>query len=278
MKELQENWYQKLLEDLIKYEYMGTVLTKWNQGKRIAEDELKFGKPEYGSKRIENIAKDLKWSVSNVYYSRQFYKKFPQFSTVVENYSWDYIRTKLLPEPKEKKTETPELPEGEFDVILADPPWKYDFAPTSSTQIEQHYDTMETEDICNLKIPSANSSVLFLWTTSPKLEQGIQVLNAWGFEYKTCGVWDKVSKGMGYWFLGQHELLLVGTKGDFSPPTPDKRVSSVYSEKKTSHSKKPDYYYKLIEQMFPNGKYLELFARQKYNDKWTCWGNELSQL
>jgi N6-adenosine-specific RNA methylase IME4 len=269
-----QSWYQSLLADLKKLEFTGIVLTKWNIGKRILEDIEKFGKSEYGSKRIENLAKDLNVSGRDLWYCKQFAEKYPKTATPLQNLSWREA-IKLLPERKqEKKLEIIELPVGKYDVVLADPPWKYDFAPSSSTQIEQHYDTMETEDICKLKIPSANNSVLFLWATAPKLEHGLKVLNAWGFEYKTCGVWDKITKGMGYWFLGQHELLLIGTKGNFSPPETSNRVSSVYSEKKGKHSKKPDYYYQLIERMFPNGKYLELFARKKYDDKWTVWGNE----
>ena len=80
---------------------------------------------------------------------------------------------------------------------------------------------------------------------------------------------------MGYWFRNQHELLLVGIKGKFHSPDPEKRVSSVFREARTQHSKKPDYFYQLIEKMFPDGKYLELFARQKYNERWEVWGNQV---
>jgi len=102
-------------------------------------------------------------------------------------------------------------------------------------------------------------------------------MDTWGFKYKTNICWDKQKptfSKMGYWFYGQHELLLVGTKGSFSPPEKEQRVTSVYCEEKTKHSKKPDYFYSLIESMFPYGKYLELFARQKYSDKWSVWGNQ----
>ncbi len=168
-----------------------------------------------------------------------------------------------------------ELPDGEFNVIYADPAWKYQFSETKSREIENQYPTMELEDIKNIKVPSAKDSVLYLWATAPKLEWALEVLNAWGFTYKTCAVWDKGIMGMGYWFRGQHELLLVGTKGNFNPPLPVNRVASVYRERRAKHSRKPKYYYDLIEKMCPNGKYLELFARNKYNEKWTVWGNEI---
>lgn len=275
MDKLQTNWYKELLEDLRKLEFTGIVLTKWNQGKRILRDFEKFGKPEYGSKRIESIAKDLKWCVSNVYYAVQFAKKYPKLSTAVENYSWDHIRTHLLPKPRrivEKSTIA--LPEGKFNVIYADPPWRYEFSETNTREIENHYPTMELEEIKSLKIPSAEDSVLFLWATAPKLEEAMQVMNSWGFKYRTCAVWDKEVIGMGYWFRGQHELLLLGIKGEFPTPPENCRHSSVIKEKRGKHSEKPKKVYEIIEKMFPNGKYLELFARNQRKG-WTSWGNEI---
>lgn len=185
------------------------------------------------------------------------------------------IKTQENREEKQKQYKNNPLPEGLFDVIYADPPYEYEFSETQSREIESHYKTMTLEDIKSLKIPVANNAVLFLWATAPKLEEAMQVINIWGFKYKTCMVWDKQIIGTGYWCRNQHELLLIATKGNMPVPVPEVRVSSVYSEKRTEHSKKPNYYYSLIEKYFPNHKYLELFARQKYNDKWTAWGNEL---
>ncbi len=168
----------------------------------------------------------------------------------------------------------PEMPEGEYQVILADPPWRYEFSETSTRQIENQYPTMGLEDIKNLDIPSADKAVLFLWATSPKLEEALEVLRAWGFTYKTCAVWDKEVIGMGYWFRGQHELLLVGTKGGMEPPGPEKRVSSVIRERRDKHSKKPGKVYEIIESMFPGRKCVELFAREQ-RPGWGSWGNEV---
>lgn len=175
---------------------------------------------------------------------------------------------------KEANEEIIPLPEGEFDIILADCPWRYDFSLDNADKIEQHYPTMDLEDIKKLKLPVNNHAVLFLWATAPKLLEALEVMQAWEFTYKTNMIWDKEWIGMGFWFRGQHELLLVGVKGDFSPPESDNRVSSVYREKRTEHSKKPEYFYELIENMFPQGKYLELFARKK-REKWTSYGNEI---
>jgi N6-adenosine-specific RNA methylase IME4 len=115
---------------------------------------------------------------------------------------------------------------------------------------------------------------LFLWATAPKLPEAFEVMEAWGFSYKTCSVWDKEKIGMGYWFRGQHELLLVGTKGQVSPPPPQARESSVYRESRGEHSAKPKRYYEMIESMFPGKAYLELFARSKHSDDWEVWGNQ----
>ncbi len=167
-----------------------------------------------------------------------------------------------------------EMPTDKFNIIYADPPYRYEFSETNTRQVENQYPTMELEDIKKLEVPSADNSVLLLWSPPPKLREALDIMEAWGFTYRTSAVWDKVIIGMGYWLRSQHELLLLGIKGEFQPPIPANRFSSVYSEKRERHSKKPDYYYKMIEQMFPTDKYLEVFARQKYNEKWEIYGNE----
>ena len=118
---IKNDWYEKLLVDLRKLEFTGIVLTKWNIGKRILEDELKFQKPEYGSKRIENLAKDLETTKNNLWLCIQFAKKFDTVKQL-ENKSWRYITHKLLPEPRKEKEQLP-LPEGKYNIIYSDPPW-----------------------------------------------------------------------------------------------------------------------------------------------------------
>ena len=174
---------------------------------------------------------------------------------------------------EEIKLNPVEIPKGKFNVIYTDPPWKYKHSKTKSREIENQYPTMDLEDIKKMEIPADENSVLFLWSTAPKLKEALEVMESWGFEYKTCAVWDKQTIGMGYWFRNQHELLLVGVKGKMSPPFEENRITSVYSEKKSRHSKKPERYYKFIEKMCPNSKYLELFSRQKRKN-WASWGNQ----
>ncbi|GAH49782.1 unnamed protein product, partial [marine sediment metagenome] len=153
-----------------------------------------------------------------------------------------------------------------------DPPWKYDFSVSESRAIESHYPTMTIEEIKKMKIPDSKNAALFLWATAPKLQEALEIILAWGFEYKTHAIWDKEIIGMGYWFRGQHELLLVSTKGDSVPPETPHRFSSIIREKRgKEHSRKPEKVYEILEIMFPEQKKIELFATKKRNG-WTSWG------
>ena len=171
-----------------------------------------------------------------------------------------------------------------YQIIYADPPWRYEHPPKGSKgrAIERHYPTMTLQEIKALNIPSADNSVLFLWATAPKLRECLEVMEAWGYLYRTCAMWDKEIIGMGYWFRNQHEILLIGLKGKFSPPIPQMRERSVYRAKRTVHSKKPTYFREWINKCFPNVTKLELFARKPiglFEDEsfegWDCWGNEV---
>lgn len=161
-----------------------------------------------------------------------------------------------------------------YDVIYADPAWRYDFSKSDSRQIENQYPTMTVEEICALEIPAKPNAVLYMWATAPKLLEAIKVISAWGFEYKTQAVWDKQTMGMGYWFRGQHEILMVAVRGKFSPPEQPLRISSVIKEKRSKHSKKPIYVRDMIEKWYPNADRLEMFARTG-GENWDVWGNQV---
>ena len=176
----------------------------------------------------------------------------------------------------DRRKNTPPIPppSGAYNVIYADPPWEYEFSMSDRGHPKKFYGTMTLEEICEFKVPSSEDSVLFLWTTNPKLKDALQVMSAWEFEYRTNLVWVKDRIGTGYYFRGQHELLLIGKKGDFKPPLESNRPPSVLSAKRQDHSKKPDEVYELIERMYPSHSYLELFARTKRKG-WESWGNEI---
>lgn len=164
-----------------------------------------------------------------------------------------------------------------FPVIYSDPAWKYSAHSDPADDIENHYPTMSTDEICNLPVKeiSTPDAILFLWATSPILEDAFKVINTWGFTYKTSAVWDKDHIGMGYYFRIKHELLLVATKGNMPSPSPFARPDSIIKERKTTHSVKPIRFYEIIEAMYPTLPKLEMFARSPRSG-WQAWGNQIS--
>lgn len=175
---------------------------------------------------------------------------------------------------REKEREDEEKPAlTKPNLVLADPPWRYDFAETDSRQIENQYPSATVDEIISHRPETQPDCVLFMWATVAKLREAFEVLDGWGFEYKTHAVWDKEKIGMGYWFRGQHELLLVGTKGKASPPDQDKRVSSVFREARGKHSEKPQCVYQWIESAFSDAQKLEMYCR-KPRAGWLVFGNE----
>lgn len=106
-----------------------------------------------------------------------------------------------------------------YRVIYADPPWAYNDKQDTEKLggAVKHYPTMPLEEICGLPVPTEKNAVLFLWTTSPMLEDAFKVINAWGFKYKSSFIWDKVSHAMGHYNSVRHEFLLVCVKGNCTP-------------------------------------------------------------
>lgn len=160
-----------------------------------------------------------------------------------------------------------------YRVIYADPPWSYNdkLDTTKSGGAVKHYPTMPLEDICAIPVPAEKNAVLFLWTTSPQLEDSFKVINAWGFKYKSSFVWDKVGHGMGHYNSVRHEFLLIAVRGSCTPDV--KRLyDSVVSIEKTEHSRKPKEFRDMIDTLYPVGNRLEMFAREA-QEGWDVWGN-----
>jgi N6-adenosine-specific RNA methylase IME4 len=132
---------------------------------------------------------------------------------------------------------------------------------------------MGIEDICVLEVPAARNAVLFLWVTSPHLDQGLRVILEWGFKYKSSAIWTKPRPGTGYWWRNQHELLLVATRGKWPAPKPKERAASLYEFPTTKHSEKPTAIRDQIAGWWPDARRLEMFARSRA-DGWDSWGNE----
>ena len=163
-----------------------------------------------------------------------------------------------------------------YKTIVADPPWSYPESGGGNRVVNAHYKTMSNSDIYNMPVSDIadKDCVLYLWATAPKLDIAMRTIAEWGFRYKTCAVWDKGIIGMGYWFRGQHELLLVGTRGKVTAPATHLRVSSIIKERRTKHSKKPDCVQDMIMGWFPDSPRVELFARRE-REGWDVWGNEV---
>lgn len=164
---------------------------------------------------------------------------------------------------------------GKYNIVYADPPWQYEHIKTENRAIENQYPTMAIDTICKLPVPTitADDAVLFLWATSPKLAEAMQVLTAWGFTYRTCMVWVKDKIGMGYYVRQQHELLLICTRGTLPVPEPSDRLSSVVNAPRGKHSEKPEAFYEIIERMYPAYQKVEIFSRNQ-REGWSGWGNE----
>jgi len=169
-----------------------------------------------------------------------------------------------------------ELPTGKYRIIYADPPWSYGNDRTfyGGDQIS-HYPSMTIEELCIMPIINIaeDNSVLFIWVTSPILEECFEVIRAWGFEYKSSFVWDKIKHNMGHYNSVRHELLLICTRGSCLPDS-SKLIDSVVSIERTDHSEKPEEFRNIIDNSYTYGNRIELFARKK-TEGWEVFGNEL---
>ncbi len=183
-----------------------------------------------------------------------------------------------------------------YNIIYADPPWKYqDKSKSHGGGAENHYPCMNISDICDLPIQSISSEncVLFLWVTMPMLQEGLRVIDSWGFTYKTMSfVWVKANKrentkqlsvlyknhiddymGMGRWTRANAELCMLGTKGKIERRS--KKVRQIIYSSVEGHSKKPEETKDRIIELVGDLPRIELFARQK-TEGWDSWGNELN--
>lgn len=171
-----------------------------------------------------------------------------------------------------------------YNVIYADPPWKYNTWRDGMGTAEKHYPTMKVESIVGMQNMIKNISekdcILFLWVTFPCLLEGLKVMKEWGFKYKTCGFnWIKRNKvsdtwffGMGHWTRANSELCLIGTKGTIKRKS--NKVSQIIDTHIEEHSKKPNIVRERIVELVGDLPRIELFARQT-SEGWDSWGNEV---
>ena len=169
-----------------------------------------------------------------------------------------------------------------YDIIYADPPWRYDRKQAKGAA-ENHYTTMKVEDICKLDVEgmAKKDCVLFLWATFPMLQEAMQVIEAWGFRYKSVAfVWLKQNKsgqgwfyGLGFWTRGNAEICLLATRG--KPHRKSNRVHQFIISPLRAHSQKPDEAREKILELMGDLPRLELFARERV-DGWDAWGDEVA--
>ena len=203
-----------------------------------------------------------------------------------------FPETVLMPQPRARQptnqrrhevTGFPALPVGDFDIIYADPPWDYkgqlQHAGPGSTDTGgavRHYPTVTLRELKRLDVKSiaARDSLLFMWATSPHLDQAIELGKSWGFDWATVAfVWDKVRVNPGFYTLSQCELCLVFKHGRIPTPRGARNVRQLVSAKRGPHSTKPEEVRERIERMFPQQKRIELFARSTVRG-WQSWGLE----
>lgn len=176
---------------------------------------------------------------------------------------------------------------GKFGTILADPPWLFQnhtgkVAPGHKRLYR--YQTMTNEEIAEMPVSEVAlpQSHLYLWVPNALILTGLEVMQAWGFTYKTNLVWYKIRKdggpdrrGVGFYFRNVTEMVLFGVRGNLRTLAPGRRQENILISQKREHSRKPDELYPIIEACSP-GPYLELFSRTQ-RDGWQTWGNEVGK-
>lgn len=172
-----------------------------------------------------------------------------------------------------------------FATVMADPPWRFKNR-TGKVAPEHHrlarYPTLSLDEICNLPVEEhmQDTAHCYLWVPNALLPEGLKVLDAWGFEYKSNIIWHKVRKdgqsdgrGVGFYFRNVTEIILFGVRGKNARTlAPARSQVNLFGTRKREHSRKPDEQYDIIESCSP-GPFLELFGRG-VREGWTVWGNQ----
>ena len=245
---------------------------------------------EFGE-AAEHAAKQAQVSPRYVYEAQKLLDEAPDMAEQVRDgdititQAKKYVREcKQREDAKRYSEQVASLPplQKEYNIIYTDVPWAYGGHEYKDAEANKHYATMTVDEICTylqkIQLRIKDNAVLFFWATNPHLEHALEVIKAWGFDYKTNIVWVKTQlkkPGVGFYVRGRHELLLICIRGSFTPL--DKNISppigSVMYAPIGEHSEKPQEAYEIIERLYPNCTYIELFARRK-RPGWDCLGLE----
>ena len=179
-----------------------------------------------------------------------------------------------------------DFPQKKYSIIYADPPWTFKTYSAKGQEkgAERHYRCMSKADIQELPVSgiAADDCILFLWVTWPCIQEGLELIDKWGFQYKTCAFnWVKRNRksdgwfwGLGFWTRANSEVCLLATKGH--PKRVSKSVHQVCDARVRAHSQKPDEVRDRIVKLVGDLPRIELFAREKA-DGWDAWGDEIDK-
>lgn len=231
-------------------------------------------------KSLEKAAKAVGVGYGTVYKTKQILQKAPE--EVIDkvrkgDVSIDRAFSQIQRTERLEKNKSTQWPEGKYRIIYADPPWKYGDERSGMGGAVDQYDLMDLEDIKALLVKdlAEEDSVLFMWGTAPLLQEALEVMVSWGFQYKTHIIWNKQKGTLGNYVSPRHELLFIATKGSCTPDVTDRPNSVQTIERTGRHSEKPEEFRQIIEQLYTYGNKIELFARKKV-EGWESYGNELS--
>jgi N6-adenosine-specific RNA methylase IME4 len=270
------------------------LIAKRKAGEFLGQlDKDKGGRPEKNSSNVGTVSEYAE-AIEDAGISLQDAARWQQIASVSEDKFNEVIAEtkqagkeitsntilKVAKAEKNAAKPAPAIPDGKYRIIYADPPWKYTSGDQHSreeqeTTLGTHYGSMTISELCALPIKNMaqDNAVLFMWTTSPLLEECFDVINAWGFKYKASIVWDKDAHNVGHYVSVRHEFLLICTRGSCTPDS-GKLLPSVVKEKRGEHSVKPEIFRQMINSMYTEGKRIELFARRPA-DGWDVWGNDV---
>ena len=164
----------------------------------------------------------------------------------------------------------------QFSTVYADPPWSYSNKAARGAA-DNHYPTLDLDTICSEPVNQlvSDNAHLHLWTTNAFLREALSVVDAWGFQFKSCLVWVKPQLGMGNYWRVSHEYLLLGVRGNLT--FADRKCRSWLMHRRSRHSSKPWPVRELIERVSP-GPYLELYGRVEFpRSQWTIFGNQVER-
>lgn len=252
---------------------------RWEFGHELLR--ARDGKGRLPNGYLTRVAEETGASRRELSYRIQFAEKCPtedELRNALQSCgSWFSVVSEFLPSRKVPSAGLVIAPEGTFSTIVADPPWQYDNKATRGAA-EDHYPTLSIEELCALPVKewAAEQAHLYLWTTNGFLRESFDVLDAWGFTYKTTLVWVKPQIGMGNYFRSSSEYVLFGVRGGLR--TKDCNQRNWFEAPRGQHSAKPDRFFDLVERAsYAPG--LEMFARRRRDNllsdfTWDYWGNE----